>query len=144
MSKLLVSPKRLNGVPHLKEWIICCNNLIISLKAVYDWVFMMLYNSVYTVLPVLLTGSLDQDLPAATILSNPSLYSRIGKEGCVFSYLNISLLLLSSAAEAFVLVFAVLGNFSFHPSATMPSTPRQLCHPPIGTFLHFLSLFDID
>ena len=75
---------------------------------------MMLYNSLYTVLPVLVTGSLDQDLPAATILSNPCLYSRIGKEGCVFSYLNISLLLLGSAAEAFVLVFAVLGNFSFH------------------------------
>ena len=91
----------------------------------------MMYNSLYTALPVLVTGILDQDLGVETLLSTPRLYTRVGKDGCVFSYKEISLICFTSAAEALVLVVGVLGKSGLHPLAPALST----CQPPLVSSL---------
>lgn len=68
------------------------------------------WNVIWTFLPIIFLGALDQDIPAETALANPKLYA-VGRDNCDLNRKKMGLFVLTAAAHALTLYGIVFGTF---------------------------------
>ena len=98
-----------------------------SATSVFDESFLMLYNAVYAILPVLAYGALEKTFPAEVLLNNPQLYA-INRENSLLNCSQLVVWLLIALYESVAVFFPTYLAWSMFD-------PEGLDLPSFGLFL---------
>ncbi|CAJ0753486.1 2508_t:CDS:2 [Entrophospora sp. SA101] len=86
-----------------------------SAQYLYDYTYILLYNLVFTAIPVMYLGAFDQDVDSKTSLKNPQLYKR-GILQQDFTKLKFWLYVLDAVYQSLVCFFVPFGLLQFGQS----------------------------
>ena len=84
---------------------------LLAIQMVYQELFIMMFNLLYTAYPVILMAVLDQDVRADTSLSYPRLYYP-GLKGLLFNRNQFAASAWQGLWSSFVLVSVTIGTFA--------------------------------
>ncbi|XP_035734472.1 probable phospholipid-transporting ATPase IF isoform X2 [Vespa mandarinia] len=112
-----------------------------STQGLYDSMFLMLFNALFTSVPILLFGLYEQDYPSNKLLSNPYLY-KLHKKNFLLSWKQFILWFTMGTWQTCIIYFVIYFYVHNNPIILYDNTPVELWS--YSTWILHMAIFVIN